>query len=123
MQVQHLTAGELARFQSAAVYVAGIDGSGNPQSLEDAVAAGMSGGSGSTRTPSISTVTGDGTVAAGKKYIEFIFSSDFAGTIDGETFAGATDVSYSIPYLPGADTYAALAYTISAGSARLTTIA
>lgn len=77
---------------------------------------------GATRTPTITTPSTGATIAAGKRYIEFIFSSDFAGTIGGQTFSGTTDFSYNLPLLNGADTYAALVYTISAGSARLTTI-
>lgn len=76
---------------------------------------------GVVRTPVVTTVTTNGTVAAGKKYIEMILSTDFAGTIDGETFSGTNDAVYSIPLLMGADTYAALSYTISAGNARITT--
>lgn len=73
-----------------------------------------------TRTIVIDTVSASGTVAAGKKYISFILSSDFAGTIDGETFAGATDAFYDVPKLENGETYAALAYTRSAGSLRIT---
>lgn len=122
MIVQDQATGATVYFQPQGVYVQAVDGNGNPQSLANAVAAGVGGGSGTVRTPALSTVTTNGTVAAGKKYIEFILSSDFAGTIGGATFAGATDAVYSLPLLPGADTYEALAYTISAGSARLTTL-
>lgn len=76
---------------------------------------------GSVRSINVSTVTTSGSVGAGKKYIGFIFSSDFAGTIDGETFSGANDASYSLPILPGADIYSSLTYTITAGNARITT--
>lgn len=81
-----------------------------------------SAGGGTIRTPVLSTVSSSGSVAAGKRYIEFVFSPDFAGTIGGVAWAGATDTEYSLPLLQGAITYPALAYTISAGSARLTTI-
>lgn len=77
---------------------------------------------GATRTPTITTTSTGATIGAGKRYIEFIFSSDFAGTIGGQTFSGATDSAWSLPLLNNADTYAALVYTISAGSARLTTL-
>lgn len=75
-----------------------------------------------TVTPTITTPSTGATIAAGKRYIEFIFSADFTGTIGGQTFSGATDSSYNLPLLNNADTYSALNYTISAGSARLTTL-
>lgn len=79
-------------------------------------------GTGTARTVAIATVSTNGSVAAGKRGIEFIFASDFVGTIDGDAFTGANDASWSAPALQGNDTYAALAYTISAGSARLVTL-
>lgn len=81
------------------------------------------GGGSTERTATGTTATGNGSVAAGAKSVEFIFSSDFAGTVLGMTFSGAADASYSLPYLPGGDTYPAIAYTIDAGSARITTVA
>ena len=71
-------------------------------------------------TPSSSVVTTNGTVAAGKKHIEFILSSDFAGTINGVAYSGATDAVQSFD-APVDGTFAAMSYTISAGSARLLT--
>lgn len=75
------------------------------------------------RTLTSTTPTGNGTVAAGALYAEFIFSSNFAGTVNGNTFAGATDYIWQTPPLarPG-DTLPAIAYTISAGSIRLTVL-
>lgn len=76
---------------------------------------------GAQLTPASSTVTTDGSVAAGKYSVEFILSSDFAGTILGVAYAGANDAVKSFE-APAGRTLAAIAYTISAGSARLTTI-
>lgn len=76
---------------------------------------------GAQLTPATSTVTTNGTVAAGKYSVEFIFSSDFAGTILTVAYAGANDAVKSFE-APAGRTLAAIAYTISAGSARLTTI-
>lgn len=76
---------------------------------------------GAQLTPVTSTVTTTGSVAAGKYSVEFIFSSDFAGTILTVAYAGATDAVKSFE-APAGRTLAAIAYTISAGSARLTTI-
>lgn len=76
---------------------------------------------GAQLTPVTSTVTGDGSVAAGKFSVEFILSSDFAGTILTVAYAGANDAVKSFE-APAGRTLAAIAYTISAGSARLTTI-
>lgn len=76
---------------------------------------------GAQLTPVTSTVSTDGTVAAGKYSVEFIFSSDFAGTILTVAYAGANDAVKSFD-APAGRTLAAIAYTISAGSARLTTI-
>lgn len=74
--------------------------------------------SGTARTPTITTAATDGTVAAGARGLTFIFSSDFAGTILGAAFSGGTDSSVTIP-VPSGDTLGAVAYTISAGSARI----
>lgn len=77
--------------------------------------------SGIARTLAISSVSADGTVAAGKKAVDFIFSSDFAGTVLGATFAGATDQVLSFVAPPG-DTLAAITYTRSVGTIRISTI-
>lgn len=76
--------------------------------------------SGAALTIVVSTVTTNGSVAAGKKNIEFEFSDDFAGTIATVAYDGTEDAYKSFEAPPG-HTFAALAYTISAGSARLTT--
>lgn len=82
---------------------------------------------GAQLTPASSTVTTDGSVAAGKYSVEFILSPSaadpvaFAGTINGVAYAGGTDAVKSFD-APAGRTLAAIAYTISAGSARLTTI-
>lgn len=72
-------------------------------------------------TPVSSTVTTDATVAAGKFSVEFIFSSDFTGTILTVAYIGAADAVKSFE-APAGRTLGAIAYTISAGSARLTAI-
>jgi hypothetical protein len=68
-------------------------------------------------TPSISTVTTNGTVAAGALKVVFIFSSNFAGTLLGAAFTGAVDDEITLEVednlLP------AIPYTVSAGSARI----
>jgi hypothetical protein len=74
------------------------------------------------RTPAITSVNASGSVAAGKRFIEFMLSADFAGTIGGVTFAGTTDYSVGPFIAPVADTLGAIAYTISAGSMRILTV-
>jgi hypothetical protein len=76
--------------------------------------------SAATRTVAISSVSSSGSVAAGKKYISLIFSSDFTGTVGGVAFVGATDAFYDVPKLENGETYAALSYTVTAGSVRIT---
>jgi hypothetical protein len=71
---------------------------------------------GTQQTPTITTAAGSGTVAAGKRRIEFIFSSDFAGTVLGATFSGSRNLTLDFPLLPPGDSYAAVAYTVTAGS-------
>lgn len=76
---------------------------------------------GIARTPTISLKTTSGTVALGAKSVVFIFSTDFAGTVLGVTYSGATDSSQSFT-APSGDGLTAIAYTISAGSARVVEI-
>lgn len=76
---------------------------------------------GAQLTPASSTVTTDGTVAAGKYFVEFILSTDFSGTLNGIAYAGANDAYKSFPSQAGR-ALGAISYTVSAGSARLTTI-
>lgn len=71
-----------------------------------------------TVTPTITTASTSGTVAAGSRGLTFVFSSTFTGTVLGATCAGATDSSLSIPAPPGT-TLAAVAYIVSAGSVRI----
>ncbi len=75
-------------------------------------------------TPVTTLVTTSGSVAAGKQHIEFILSSDFAGTINGATVSGGGTLPLSV-YSPGEaaprGTFSAVSYTITAGSAILTT--
>lgn len=75
---------------------------------------------GSQYTIAISSVTTDGTVAAGKHHIEFIFSSTFTGTIGSVAFTGTVGV-YNPGDAPVGSTFGALSYTVAAGSAILTT--
>lgn len=76
---------------------------------------------GASRTPAIASVSSSGSVAAGKKVVDFIFSSDFTGTVLTVAFAGANDSVISFEAPPG-DTLAAIAYTVTAGSIRISTI-
>lgn len=76
---------------------------------------------GAQYTISITSVTADGTVAAGKHHIEFILSTDFAGSIGGVTMNAATLAVYNPGDAPVGSTFAALSYTITAGNAVLTT--
>ena len=73
------------------------------------------------RTPAMVLATTSGTVAAGAKVVEFIFSSSFTGTVLGVAFAGATDSSEKFT-APGNDTLGAIVYTVTAGSVRIMTI-
>jgi hypothetical protein len=72
-----------------------------------------------TVSPAIVSVSTSGSVAAGKRYVAFSFSSDFAGTILGAAFTGPGDVSFTFPALPPNNSYGAIAYTITAGIARI----
>lgn len=76
--------------------------------------------SGAQLTIAETSVSTDDTITAGKFHIEFIFASDFAGTINGVAYSGATDTFKEYTAPPGR-TFSAVDYTISAGSARLTT--
>lgn len=91
----------------------------NAQIIALLSAGGGGGGSpaGKQRTLTSSIATTDGSVAAGSVGMQLTLSTDFAGTINGETWAGATTAAWSPPLLsvPG-DTYPAVPYTISAGS-------
>lgn len=78
--------------------------------------------SGTARTPTITLVSTDGSVAAGSRGLTLILSSDFAGTILGATFSGATTSSLTIP-VPDGDTLGAVDYTISAGSMLIVRVA
>ena len=74
-----------------------------------------------SRTSAISVVTTSGTVTAGAKEVEFIFSSTYTGNILGVAFTGASDSSLRF-VAPTFDTLGAIAYTVTAGSFRLKTI-
>ena len=93
---------------------------GNGGALPVAITSGGGGGGGKQRTLPSVHATGDGTVAAGSVGVQFTLSSDFAGTINGLAYSGATVLTWSPPPLsvPG-DTYPAIPYTITAGSANI----
>lgn len=69
--------------------------------------------------PITKVVTGNGSIGAGRKHIEFILSTDFAGTINGATIDPAIVAVYVLDAPPNY-TLPAMKYTISAGSAVLT---
>lgn len=73
---------------------------------------------GKLRTPTISTATANGTVAAGTRNVTFIFSSTFTGSILGVAYAGSTDASQTFN-AGSADALAEIAYTVTAGSLRI----
>lgn len=77
--------------------------------------------SGEDRDTEIDLVTTGGNVAAGAKYVNFIFSQDFTGTIGGVAFSGVTDLQVSFDAPPG-DKLKQLDYTVTAGSIRIITI-
>ena len=70
----------------------------------------------------LTVVSTSGSIAAGARYVEFIFTANFTGTIKTVAFAGANDAVYSLPILPGVQTYPAIPYTVTAGSMRMTVI-
>lgn len=72
-------------------------------------------------TPTISTVTTSGNVTAGSRSCTLIFSSNFAGTVLGATYAGGTDAAQAF-VAPSGCTLSAIAYTITAGSIRIVDI-
>lgn len=75
------------------------------------------GGSGVARTVgSVSVGVGAGSVATGAKWINFIMSDDFTGTVNGATMIGA--FSFMMPYM-GNDTYQAIPYNVTAGTLRI----
>ena len=70
------------------------------------------------RTPTIALVTTSGVVPMGARKLTFIFSSNFAGTILGVAFSGATDAALTIEP-PMGDLLKSVSYTITAGSMRI----
>lgn len=78
------------------------------------VALGPSGGS--TRTITSSVVTTSGSVTAGAKWVNFIMSDDFTGTVNGANIIGA--FSFMMPYM-GQDLYPAIPYTVTTGNIRI----
>lgn len=73
---------------------------------------------GKLRTPTITSVTSSGTVAAGARNVTFVFSSTFTGSILGVAYAGSSDASQTIS-AGSADALDAIAYTVTAGSMRI----
>jgi len=58
-----------------------------------------------------------GNVAAGAKWVEFITSADFVGTINGANYPAGFGKMY--PPLPNGDTYPQINWTKSAGTIRV----
>jgi hypothetical protein len=74
-----------------------------------------------SRSATINTISGSGTIAAGAHSIEFIFSTGFAGTIDSGSFLGSVDASLELK--AGDGSYlSSLNYNITSGTARLVKI-
>ena len=90
-------------------------------SVANAALVALGGAGPSTRAVVISSLTGTGTIAAGHRSIEIIFSADFTGTIDSVAFAGANDDFISFQ-APGDDVLDAIAYVVTTGSIRVVTI-
>lgn len=109
---------------SKATAVQGID-SGKPLSVKiDQTTPGTTDSvtvKGAQYTVAIAVATTDGTVAAGKRHIEFILSSDFVGTIQSAAITGAMLGVYDPGTPPVGSTLAGITYTIAAGSATITT--
>lgn len=65
------------------------------------------------------TATENGSVPAGALRLLFIFSADFAGTVNGGAYDGAEDAS--IPFEAGEQgaRLPAIAYTVTAGNVRI----
>jgi len=78
---------------------------------------------GTQRTAAVSQVTSSAAspVAAGKKSVAFIFSSDFAGTIAGVAIdpSKAPSIEWSAF---GPDTLGSIAYTVTAGTLTIATL-
>lgn len=68
-----------------------------------------------------STMSASGTIAAGHKSIDIIFSSTFTGSLGGVAFAGATDTAIELKATSG-DTLGSIAVAVSAGSIRVVTV-
>lgn len=73
---------------------------------------------GTQLTPVSELDTDGGTVAAGKKHIEFIFSSDYTGDVNGIAYTGSADAVQTFDAPPGY-TLAAIIWTTTAGSVRV----
>lgn len=76
---------------------------------------------GNPRTPTITSVSTSGTVAAGAMKVTFIFSASFTGSILGCAYSGTTDGSQTID-APLHDTLTAIPYVVSAGSIRIVVV-
>jgi len=69
--------------------------------------------SGTVRTPLCSEATASGSTASGVKSVTFVASSDFSGTLLGQTFAASASFTFTAP--PG-DTLGSIGFTRSAGT-------
>jgi hypothetical protein len=74
-----------------------------------------------SRTPAGFLATESGEVEAGSRSAEFIFSSDFTGTLLGLSYAGETDSTQRV-VAPAGDTLGQIPYTITAGYIRIITV-
>lgn len=69
-------------------------------------------------SPTISTITGAGSVS-GQHFVEFIFSSNFSGTIQNSLFLGSNAASFTFPLLQNNANYGVISYNIPTGNAQL----
>lgn len=65
--------------------------------------------------------TGSGSVSAGALWVTFVLSSDFTGSIAGQTLAGATGASITFPSM--GKKYPAIAYVVTTGTLTIFTAA
>jgi hypothetical protein len=71
--------------------------------------------------PSVTPVTESGTVPAGAYAVDFVFSSDFAGTVGAADYSGATDARQSFE-APHGHKLDSIDYTVDAGSIRIAVV-
>lgn len=118
-------AGKLASMFNWFVPIAGIDPSGNPQLIKVLADGSLDVTASYTAdskelVPAISVVSASGTVAAGKRAVSFIPSSDFTGTLLGAAWP-LTNAAVGIEAGDN-DTLGAVAYTRTTGSLTIITL-